>query len=260
MFGLFGKPTFLEKELEAWSLETWAWFQRNLPKRGAPKLVLPTKDFYPPTELEGHDRAVYLFEMTKRWMHIADWPCELQAYERREANPLVGETLILRNSQAPNGTFQVKDGQVIISYAADLVASPRHLIATFAHELSHYLVACIREPIPGGREVHELTTELGAAYTGFGVFCANEAFAFGQFQGAGSQGWSARRSGYFSERTWAFCLAVFTALKDEEPPLDALKPSVASLTKAAARYLKRWPELLEPLRRPAEVASGADSS
>jgi len=260
MFGLFGKSTFLEKELEAWSLETWAWFQRNLPKRGAPKLVLPSKDFYPPTELEGHDRAVYLFEITKRWMHIADWPARLEVYERREAFARVSDLGLLRNSQAPNGTFQVKDGQAIISYAADLVANPRHLIATFAHELSHYLIATVREPIPGGRDVHELTTELGAAYAGYAVFCANEAFEFGQFQDSGTHGWSSRRSGYFSERTWAFCLAVFTALRDEEPPLDSLKPSIAGLTKAAARYLKRRPDLLEPLRLTTAVASGADSS
>jgi hypothetical protein len=103
-------------------------------------------------------------------------------------------------------------------------------------------------PMPGGREAHELTTELCVAYSGFAIFGANAAFEFGQFQGAGIQGWQSQRHGYFSERSWAFALAVFLALKDAPAPVGALKPSVAGLADKAARYLTRSPGLLEPLR------------
>jgi len=252
MFGLFGKSTFLEKELEAWSLETWAWFMQNLggvARLKARPLVLPSKDFYPPTDAEGAERGRYVFDRTMALMGIGDWSCRLESYERIPANQRVAQYNFVRSPAQPNGTFRVEDGQAVISYALDLVEAPGHLIATLAHELSHYMIACIRKPIPGGSKVHELTTELGVAYAGFGVFGANHAFSFEQHQDTWGQGWSSRRSGYFSERTWAFCLAVFAALRDEEPPLAQLKPSVADLTKAAARYLKRRPELLEPLRQ-----------
>jgi hypothetical protein len=57
-----------------------------------------------------------------------------------------------------------------------------------------------------------------------------------------------QRHGYFSERSWAFALAVFLALKDELAPTGVLKPGVADLTEKASRHLKRNPGLLAPLR------------
>jgi hypothetical protein len=248
--GLFGGGTFLEAQLEAWTFETWAWLLTNLgglEKWRGHALVLPTKDFFPPTESEGHARALYVFETVKRWMGLAGWECELEAFERRPANARVGQYHFLRDTAAPNGTFRVEDGRVIISYATDLVARPRDLIATLAHELSHYLVATIRKPMPGGREAHELVTELCVAYTGFGVFAANRAFYFAQQHDAGGQGWRYSLNGYFSERSWAFSLAIFAALKENEIPRDQLKRSVADLVQGADRYLKRHPALLAPL-------------
>jgi hypothetical protein len=79
------------------------------------------------------------------------------------------------------------------------------------------------------------------------LFGANAAFEFGQFQGAGVQGWSSQRRGYFSERSWAFALAVFLTLKGEAPPSGVLKSTVADLTGKAMKYLQRNPELLTPL-------------
>ena len=116
------------------------------------------------------------------------------------------------------------------------------------HELAHYLLATIRKPTPGGRELHEFVTELTAVYTGFGVFRANAAFRFGQHQDVYGQGWSAGRSGYFSEPTWAFAIALFATLNEVEIPKGELKDSVAHLTRKAIKYLKRNPERLEPLR------------
>ena len=61
MFGkLFGGGRFLDEDLEDWQLETWAWLMRHLGGMahlaGTP-LVLPTKDFFPPSGAEGHDKA-----------------------------------------------------------------------------------------------------------------------------------------------------------------------------------------------------------
>jgi hypothetical protein len=251
--GLFGRSTFLEKELEAWGLETWAWLMGSLGGMQRLKrtpLVLANKDFFPPTDTEGAERGRYVFDQVRRWMGIADWACVLESYERRPANAELGGLAMLKGPNDPSGTFQVVDGQPVVSYAIDLVAQPRILIATLAHELSHYMLAhaWTTGPNPGGRDAHELATELCVAYCGFAVFGANAAFEFGQFQGAGVQGWSSQRRGYFSERTWAFALAIFLELKDEELPGGALKPGVADSTRNAIKYLKRNPERLEPLK------------
>ena len=213
-------------------------------------LVLANKEFFPPTDTEGAERGRYVFDLVRRWMGVGDWACALESYERRPANADLGGLAMLKGPSDPSGTFRIVDGRPVVSYALDLVAQPRMLIATLAHELSHYMLAhaWTKGPNPGGADVHELATELCVAYSGFAVFGANAAFEFGQFQGAGVQGWSSQRSGYFSERSWAFALAVFLALKGEEAPSGALKASVADLTDKAARYLKRNPGLLEPLQ------------
>jgi hypothetical protein len=251
--GLFGKSTFLEKELEAWSLETWAWLMRALgggARLKESQLVLASKDFFPPTETDGDERALYLFEWVKKWMGMAEWPCALEAYDRAPANAQVAEFGFVRGPGEPAGTFRVEEGAVIVSYARDQIAQPRVLIATLAHELAHYQVsgALMKGPMPGGMDAHELTTELCVAYNGFAAIAANVAFEFGQHQDAWGQGWRSQRRGYFSERSWAFALAVFLTLKGEGMPTGVLKPSAADLTKAAMRYLSRNPGLLEPLQ------------
>jgi hypothetical protein len=252
--GLFGKQAFLEKELEAWSLETWAWLMGALGgmrRLERTRLVLANKDFFPPTETEGAERGRYVFDQVRRWMGIGDWACTLESYERPPGMASLGGLAMVKGDRAPSGTFRVTDGQPIISYALDLVDEPRLLIATLAHELSHYMVRYARAdgPPPGHPEAHELTTELCVAYAGFAVFAANTAFEFEGHHFAGGHGWSSRRHGYFSERSWAFALAVFLALKGAEPPAGVLKPSVADLTNKAQRYLSRNPGLLEPLRQ-----------
>ncbi|MFI4975166.1 MAG: hypothetical protein ACHP84_11560 [Caulobacterales bacterium] len=248
--GLFGKSTFLDRDLEAWTLETWAWLMRNLggvERLCARPLVTANRAFYPPTETEGHERALYIFDLTKRLMGLGDWPCTLEAFDRPPASVRVAQYAVIQSTGAPNGTFRIEDGEVFISYASDLAERPRELIATLAHELAHYIICTVREPIPGGREVHELTTELTVAFAGFGVFAANHAFEFSGYQGAGGHGWRSRHSGYFSERTWAFALALFTTLRSDDAGLETLKRNVADLTKQARRYLTRNGSLVAPL-------------
>jgi hypothetical protein len=248
--GLFGKGAFLQADLEDWCLESWAWLMRTLDghtRLRATRLITPSGAWFPASETTGQDRGPYLFELTKRHMGLERWPCRLEAYERPPAHAQVDRFLMVHSPGAPNGTFRIEKGEAVVSYAVDLVASPAGLIATFAHELSHYLLASIREPIPGGHDVHELTTELTVVYNGFGIFGANHAFSFEQHGDAFSQGWKSGRAGYFSERTWAFCLALFSILTDQSVERRWLKPSVADLLDKAERYLRRKPSLLEPL-------------
>ena len=251
MFKLFGSGRFLKADVEDWVLETWAWLMTAFGGmdrlRHAP-LVLPTKDFFPPTETAGHARALYIFERIKLMSGLGDWPCELEAFDRpRGARlALIGA---IQHGKSANGTFRTTDNRAIVSYASDLVSQPVKLIATLAHELSHYLLlAGARTDPPGGSELEELATELAVAFLGFGVFGANAAFEFGQHADAFSQGWASSRSGYLSERSWAFALALFCTLKAVDLPVTHLKPSLIDPARKASQYLKRNPALLEPLR------------
>ncbi len=244
---LFGKSAFLDRDVEAWHFETWAWLLRNLGRDGFAHtpLVLPTRDFFSPTKATGHERALHAFDCVKAAMGMTKWPCELVADEGPPGAQEVGEFFTLQTPGRPAGTFTAKDGVATIMYAADLVKEPIHLVATFAHELSHYLLGGVKEEPPGGWELHELATDLTVAYCGLGVFGANSAFQFERFQDTGRQGWKSRRSGYLSERTWALALATFLAMTDRRGAADEwLKPGLRDVVRSAEKYLAKNPSLL----------------
>jgi len=252
MLGLFGKSTFLEQDFEDWFLETWAWL---MSKSGGidhlrhTQLVTPSRDFFPPTEAVGHERVLHIFRCIQKLMGLQAWECELVAYERREANQRIAEYNFVRSAASPNGTFQVRDGRATITYAADLADEPASLVATLAHELAHYRLALIGKPGPGGHDALELTTELTVAHAGFAVFSANRAFSFSRSQDAWGSGWKTSRNGYFSDRTWAFALALFLKLKGAEGAADRwVKPITKDMMKSATKYLDKRPELLAPFR------------
>ncbi len=253
--GLFGKGLFLDKDLEDWSFETWAWLMAEfggMAQIGRSHLVVASRDFFPPTEATGQAKAQHVFDCVKTAMGMDSWECQLVANERRASHQQVAQFNFVQNHQDPSGTFQVQGNQAIITYAADLTDKPHALVPTLAHELSHYLLRAAKHAPPGGWEAEELVTELAVAYAGFGVFAANNAFAFEQHQDAFGQGWSSKRNGYLSERSWALAIAVFLALKGEDTlwaEADRrLKPGLADMTRQARKYLARKPELLAPLR------------
>ena len=250
----FGNRTFLDADVEAWQRETWQWFLATfggIADLKKSKLVLPTREFFPSTDKQGHERAEYIFECIKHLARMPEWPCRLVAQPRR-AELSVGDLAALKPiTHAPSGTFGFEGNEVVITYQPADIDNPGMLIATLVHELAHYLLLRWRKEVPGGEEVHELTTDLLTVYMGFGVFGASCAFNFNQFQGVMSQGWQWARRGYLDERTWAFALAVFLGLREES--VDLVQPYLKSYlfdeVKDAHRYLRRR-DFLAEARKP----------
>jgi hypothetical protein len=56
---------------------------------------------------------------------------------------VVAPILAIQNGpSSPHGTFQAtEENEVIITYNPSLASQPIQLVATFAHELAHYLTA-----------------------------------------------------------------------------------------------------------------------
>jgi hypothetical protein len=236
----FKERTYLEQDDEAWVIETWRWFldqlggTRDLSRS---RLVLPTREFFPPTESQGPERAEHIFACVKRLARMPDWPCKLIA-QPPSPELRVGEQVALKAiTHMPAGTFAFDGNEVTISYNPRDVDDPGQLIATLAHELAHYLLHGLKGEIPGGEEMHEPATDLLTVYMGFGVFGAMAAFNYSQ----NFEGWQWSRQGYLNERTWIFALAIFLSLRDEAP--DAVKPYLKrhlfSDLGAATRYLRQ---------------------
>lgn len=117
--------------------------------------------------------------------------------------------------------------------------NPMRLVATIAHELGHVLL------LGGGKlsaedKGHEYVTDLITVFFGLGIFTANSAFQFSQWQDHSHQGWSASRSGYLSEEMFAYALACYTWMRGETDPQWSrhLSINVGHHFKRCLAYLK----------------------
>lgn len=252
----FKQRSFLDSEDEAWLLETWAWFLANfggLERLRNSPLVDATREYFPPTDATGHERAEHVFACVKKHAGMSEWRCML-APQAERIERRVGEFAILKieKGDLPAGTFSVAKGEATITYDPAAIATPARLVATLAHELAHYLLHSVPGTPPGGEDMEEFATDLMTVYLGFGLFSANQAFNFRQFGDAFAQGWQTSGLGYLRERDWAFALALFCALRDEPVRVlkGRLKPHLYSDASAAARYLEKNRHLLDALRAP----------
>jgi hypothetical protein len=246
MLSLFKPRLPIDADELEWQLATFKWLGVEFGRLGESPLVLPTPLWFPPSTRSGHGRVEDLFLAVKAAAGLADWPCELRA-GAGERPIQVGTALLLRHEGAtpPCGTFQVegKDGAqtVVITYNPSLANDTAAMIATFAHELGHYLMSTARSAPPGGWELHELHTDLTAVYLGFGLFLANSARSFSQFQSAGEMGWSSRTQGYLSEGALVTATAIAERLAGRDPLAAApyLKDYLQSDLRKAAKALAR---------------------
>jgi hypothetical protein len=253
MWPFKAKP-ILEPEAAEWHVRNLCWLLRNLrhtPMFEDTRLVLPKPGHFKTDGTEGHAKATAIFERVKTYAGMTDWPVRLvsdvKVYEPN--NDLIQAA----SRNTPLGLF-MRDhgGGVQIAYAPRLLNEPVALIATFAHELAHYVVHSIEDTVPCDPAEEEFLTDQAACFLGFGVFLANSAFQFERWRdtGSGTQGWRTRRNGYLTERDLIFDLALFLAVKGLSPAdaIPCLKPYLADLLKAAVKdvevYRGQWEEAI----------------
>ncbi|WKL57768.1 hypothetical protein Q1W73_01945 [Asticcacaulis sp. ZE23SCel15] len=237
----FKEAPFLDHDTARWHVDNMCWLIRNLantPSFTETKMILPTPGFFVTGDKTGHALAEAIFAQVKKYAGMEDWPVQLvsdvQIYEPNA--DLVQAT----SRQTPLGMFMHDhQGPVQISYAPQLLKTPANLIATFAHELAHYLLHSVADTLPCAPEEIEFLTDQTACFLGFGVFMANSAFVFEQWRdaGTGTQGWQGRKSGYLPERDLVFDAALYIAAKgiDPEPAMKCLKPHLAQQLKKALK-------------------------
>jgi hypothetical protein len=243
MFKFFkSKPLLSQPDIE-FQIATFKWLLKNFGGDDfykTTKLVLPTKEYFPSKISSPEGAASETFEAVKKHAGLENWACKLEIQEE-DANPVVAPTLAIKNGPAsPNGTFQAtEENEVIITYNPALASQPIQLVATFAHELAHYLTATSKEEPPGGWANWEFVTDITATFLGFGLFMSNSAFSFSQFSNSDSQGWKSSRNGYLSESEHIYALAIFNELKGLpiELSLSHLKPHLRKLLKKAHKEL-----------------------
>ena len=243
MLSFFKSKSLLAQSDIEFQVGTFTWLLKNFGGDDFYKtteLVLPTKEYFPSKVNSPEGAASETFEAVKKHAGLENWMCKLEIQEE-DANPVVAPTLAIQNTPtSPHGTFQAtEDNEVVITYNPALASQPTQLVATFAHELAHYLTATSKQEPPGGWENWEFATDIASTFLGFGVFMANSAFSFSQYTNSDSQGWKSSRNGYLSESEHIYALAIFNELKGipTELALEHLKPHLKKLLKKAHKEL-----------------------
>ena len=79
--GMFWKKrASIDQDEQDWLIETWGWLDKvNGPAEGdyCRELMLPGRLQFPDTDLRGHARAEYYFDLVRHFCGMHDWPCKL---------------------------------------------------------------------------------------------------------------------------------------------------------------------------------------
>lgn len=246
---LFGPKRPVDAEEWEWQLASFKWLEREFPEFASSRIfATPDSDAFPDPSCQGEARGAELFDQVKGIAGIADWPTQLIAVDTPRRSAAVNSVAAIHSDRSACGTFrleQTREGVWIgeIRYTRDQLADEQALVATFAHEASHYLLATRRSPFPGGNDVEELLTDLAAVWLGFGTFLGNHA-RYGHHVSENGGSWYVSGSrGYLGERSLMTALVLSEMLAGREPL-------------AAQPYLKAY--LAEDLRQAFRYAAKRD--
>ena len=234
--GIFSRKPPVDIDEFDWLLACMAWLNDRLAdKRGEsfrPGLYRPDEP-----SLKRAGTASELFDAVKTLAGLSDWHCVLEKGEGRRA-PITTGAAGSWSEKSVLGTFSIEGNSPVIRYDPGLLRQPDALVATFAHELAHLLVHSLGIP-PGGEELEEHATDCTAVFLGFGVFLANSARHFEQFQELGMHGWRSSTSGYLSENALVTATAIqlraFGHPAEKVPAV--LKPHLARDFNKALKYV-----------------------
>jgi hypothetical protein len=118
------------------------------------------------------------------------------------------------------------------------LTEPEGLVATLAHEIAHIKLLGEERMTINDEPLTDLTTII----FGLGIFNANEAFR--TFKNFSAHGW--RSKGYLSQPQWAYALALFAFVREEESPMwmDHLTPNVKSDFLKGQQFILNNPDLI----------------
>ncbi len=253
MFNLFKKKPLLREESIQWIIDSFAWSLENFGSDvfySETFLVTPSDKYFPDKITNEKYLAKLIFKRVQEYAGMQDWSCELVVQDH-DMNPYIAPTVKLANTQqSPAGTFSYSDHdntKAKITYNPSQVKNPLELIATFAHELAHFLGFTAQNEPPGGSDYWEHATDLLATFMGFGIFLSNSTFSFKQFQDSETQGWSSQSLGYLSQNEHLYTLAIFTVLKDIDPE-EVVSHLKKGLIKFYRKAVKDFAENIETIK------------
>ncbi|MGE5324002.1 MAG: hypothetical protein ACM3SW_14125 [Actinomycetota bacterium] len=110
-----------------------------------------------------------------------------------------------------------ENDKMVVALRQSQMNDPLAVVATLAHELGHVILLGGGLLEASAKDMEPLT-DLLTVFLGFGIFNANCAARFQQWQDERNQGWSMQRLGYLPEQVYGYALARFAHERNEPRP------------------------------------------
>jgi hypothetical protein len=213
-------------------------------------VVLPDEEHFPDYYDESPAAAEKLFQRVCRFMHVNHRTVMLEVFpdETDELQKLLpywqGHTdrcaglFVHKPETAESGDSSHE--RMVVAIRSTQLKDPLALVGTIAHELGHVILLGGGLLAPDTPD-HEPLTDLLTVFLGVGIFSANSAGRFRQYQDEMRYGWSMERLGYLSQEVYGYALAKFAMLRGEENPawIKHLSLNVRAYCKRSLSWLAR---------------------
>jgi hypothetical protein len=184
-------------------------------------VILPTSEFFPDGGNGTEDAARVLFRRVCGFMQVDPSRLRLVFFQEERAEDDLQRSMPhwegRRNGTAGFYRDHPDDEQTVIAIETSRLRDPLPLVATMAHELAHVLLlgdGHIDRDAPD----MEPMTDLATVFCGLGLFTANSAARFSQWDDGTKHGWLFRRLGYLPEPMFGYALASYARRRGEEKP------------------------------------------
>jgi hypothetical protein len=254
MFGFSPKLPITEEQ-RLWTDEGFRRLERVLGRNRMleAKVVGPTAEDFPEPYDKTPQAVERLFCRVCAYMRVDRSSVELEVFqdETEELRQIVPHWRSTPTTHAAGlyvhaheeDKVDQEQRRMVVAIRSTLLKDPMSLVATIAHELGHVILLGGQLMSPK-TEDHEPMTDLLTVFLGLGIFNANCAARFAQYQEDRRIGWSMRRLGYLSEEVFGYALARFALERGENKPQWArhLSTNVRSYFKTSKGWLAENPQ------------------
>jgi hypothetical protein len=193
----FKRQPLLDDDTARWHVDNMCWLLRNLARTSIvreSRLILPGPHSYRLGKATGEELALLIFEQTKAFAGMVNWPLALfpSIYEEEDC----------------------------FGFASGMEDNPYELIAMLVRKLAHRLLMSLEGTPPCDETELNALSEVLGCLMGFGVFLTNDATSVITLRQGGRMSvgeYKADVRGALSERELVFDLAMFLTIRDLQP-------------------------------------------
>lgn len=207
----------IEEEDKSWIENNLAWINENVVNIENQPTILPTKKFFDWNFTGKEEDAAFVLRKVGEYFKINTDKIKLDFYSE-EAVELDPGLFTQKEGGGTAGLYFQEGDEYEIWIEVQQLKKLQSMIATMAHELSHYVLIGLKNIYTDDDE-NEWLTDLTAIAYGFGIFIGNSTFSFSQWHsGDGWGGWRSSAQGYLPQQIIAYALAEIQHRKNEGKP------------------------------------------